>query len=111
MNKAQLIAAVACRGGYSKADAAVAVDVVLDAIVREVVAGGTVSVTGFGKIGSRVRSERIARNPSNGDRMQVPATRRVFFQPGQRFIDLVAGRKSLSDSGNSIKKAPKTPRR
>lgn len=47
MNKAQLVEAIADKVG-GRQNAAEAVDAVLDAMVRAVVAGERVSVTGFG---------------------------------------------------------------
>ncbi|WP_254711235.1 HU family DNA-binding protein, partial [Streptomyces lunaelactis] len=103
VNKAQLVEAVAPQTG-GRAQAVTAVDAVLDAIVRAVVAGDTVSVTGFGTLQARDRDPRIARNPQTGDEVKVPATRVLRFRPGARFKDLVVGRKPLPATGNSIQK-------
>ena len=51
MNKAQLVEAIADKMG-GRQQAADAVDAVLDAIVRAVVGGDRVSVTGFGSFGT-----------------------------------------------------------
>nr|WSZ96807.1 HU family DNA-binding protein [Streptomyces sp. NBC_00857] len=109
MNKAQLVEVLSDRMG-GKDQAAMAVEHVLDAIVRAVVAGDTVSVTGFGTIGSRVRAGRVSHNVATGTVMRTSPTRVPCFRPGTRFKDLVAGRKPLPNVGNSIQKAPKSPR-
>jgi DNA-binding protein HU-beta len=109
VNKAQLVEAIADKTG-GRRKAATAVDAVLDAIVRAVVAGETVSITGFGSLQALDRDPRIARNPQTGDRVTVPATRALRFRAGTQFKDYVAGRKPLPASGNSVQKAPKTPR-
>ncbi|MEU7640970.1 HU family DNA-binding protein [Streptomyces sp. NPDC039016] len=109
MNKTQLIEAVTDKTG-SRATAAVAVEAVLDTIVRSVVAGETVSITGFGALLPQDRKARTARNPQTGDTVKVAATRVVKFRPGTRFQNLLTGRTPMPDSGNCIKKAPKTPR-
>lgn len=109
MNKAQLIEAVADTTG-SRASATLAVESVLDAIVRAVVDGDTVSVTGFGSIGPVYRRARIGRNPQNGEQVRVPLTRVPRFRAGERFKDLVAGRRPLPADGNCIQKDPKTSR-
>lgn len=109
MNKAQLVEAIKGKVG-GRRDAADAVDAVLDAIVRAVVAGDTVSLTGFGAIEPRHRPGRVARNPQTGEQVYVPPACVPHFRAGVRFKDLVAGRKLLPASGNSIQKAPKTPR-
>lgn len=109
MNKAQLVKAIAPQVG-GRAKAATAVDAVFDAIVRAVVAGDTVSVTGFGSLQARDLEPRVGRNPQTGEAAKRSATRVVRFRPGARFKDLVTGRKPLPATGNSIQKAPKTPR-
>jgi DNA-binding protein HU-beta len=109
VNKAQLIEAVTDKGGHHLTPTE-AVESVLDAIVRAVVADEAVSVTGFGSITPHDRPARVAHNPQTGATVHVDATRIVRFRPGARFRDLVAGRAALPADGNSIKKAPKTPR-
>ncbi|MFJ9617813.1 HU family DNA-binding protein [Streptomyces noursei] len=109
MNKAQLVEAVEDQIG-SRSAAATAVDAVLDAIVRAVVEGETVSVTGFGSFAARDRGARVGRNPRTGVEVHVPATRVVRFAPGRKFKDLVSGRAPLPASGNAFRKAGKSPR-
>lgn len=106
MNKAQLIEKVAESLGSHPA-AKEAVEVVLDVIVREVVAGGRVSITGFGALESVPVARRKRRNPMTGEMVMVKATRRVRFRAGQNFLDLTAGRKKLPKKGSAIKKALK----
>jgi DNA-binding protein HU-beta len=106
VNKAQLVEAVAEQLGGRKA-AAEAVDAVLDTMVRAVVAGDRVSVTGFGTFEKVERSARFARNPQTGERVKVKKTSVPRFRPGQGFKDLVSGSKKLPKEGPSVKKAPK----
>ncbi|MGA5704271.1 HU family DNA-binding protein [Peterkaempfera bronchialis] len=106
MNKAQLVEAVAEQLGGRRA-AAEAVDAVLDTIVRAVVAGDRVSVTGFGTFEKVDRSARFARNPQTGEKVRVKKTSVPRFRPGQGFKDLVSGSKKLPKEGPSVKKAPK----
>ncbi|KQV17785.1 HU family DNA-binding protein [Kitasatospora sp. Root107] len=106
MNKAQLVEAVAEQLGGRKA-AAEAVDAVLDTMVRAVVAGDRVSVTGFGTFEKVDRSARFARNPQTGEKVKVKKTAVPRFRPGQGFKDLVSGSKKLPKEGPSVKKAPK----
>ncbi|NEB71400.1 HU family DNA-binding protein, partial [Streptomyces fulvissimus] len=71
-------------------NAAEAVDAVLDAMVRAVVAGERVSVTGFGSFEKVDRPARYARNPQTGERVRVKKTSVPRFRAGQGFKDLVA---------------------
>jgi len=107
VNKAQLVEAIADKVG-GRQQAADAVDVVLDAIVRAVVAGDRVSVTGFGSFEKVDRPARYARNPQTGERVRVKKTSVPRFRAGQGFKDLVSGSKKLPKGGEvSVKKAPK----
>ncbi|MBL1092898.1 HU family DNA-binding protein [Streptomyces sp. NPDC001739] len=107
MNKAQLVEAIADKLG-GRQNAADAVDAVLDAIVRAVVSGDRVSVTGFGSFEKVDRPARYARNPQTGERVRVKKTSVPRFRAGQGFKDLVSGSKKLPKGGEvSVKKAPK----
>lgn len=107
MNKAQLVEAIADKVG-GRQSAAEAVDAVLDAIVRAVVAGERVSVTGFGSFEKVERPARYARNPQTGERVRVKKTSVPRFRAGQGFKDLVSGSKKLPRGGEvAVKKAPK----
>ncbi|WP_129306343.1 HU family DNA-binding protein [Streptomyces sp. L2] len=107
MNKAQLVEAIADKMG-GRQQAADAVDAVLDAVVRAVVAGDRVSVTGFGSFEKVDRPARYARNPQTGERVRVRKTSVPRFRAGQGFKDLVSGSKKLPRGGEvSVKKAPK----
>ena len=106
MNKAQLVEAIQDQLG-GRQQAADAVDVVLDAIVRAVVAGERVSVTGFGSFEKVERPARYARNPQTGERVRVKKTSVPRFRAGQGFKDLVSGAKKLPKNDIAVKKAPK----
>ncbi|MFE4411852.1 HU family DNA-binding protein [Streptomyces sp. NPDC093064] len=106
MNKAQLVEAIADKMG-GRQQAAEAVDAVLDAVVRAVVAGDRVSVTGFGSFEKVDRPARYARNPQTGERVRVKKTSVPRFRAGQGFKDLVSGSKKLPKHDIAVKKAPK----
>jgi len=106
VNKAQLVEAIADKMG-GRQQAADAVDAVLDAIVRAVVAGDRVSVTGFGSFEKVDRPARYARNPQTGERVRVKKTSVPRFRAGQGFKDLVSGTKKLPKNDIAVKKAPK----
>lgn len=106
MNKAQLVEEVAEQLG-GRGAAARAVDAVLDTIVRQVVAGNRVTVTGFGTFEKRPRKARYARNLHTGERVTVEATEVPRFRAGVGFKRLVSGAKPLPVTGPAVRKAPK----
>src|SRR5690606_34036632 len=106
VNKAQLVEAIQDQLG-GRQQAADAVDAVLDAIVRSVVQGERVSVTGFGSFEKVERPARYARNPQTGERVRVKKTSVPRFRAGAGFKDLVSGAKKLPKNDVAVKKAPK----
>ncbi|MEO3768016.1 HU family DNA-binding protein [Streptomyces sp. B8F3] len=106
MNKAQLVEAITDKMG-GRQQASDAVDAVLDAIIRAVVSGERVSVTGFGSFEKVERPARYARNPQTGERVRVKKTSVPRFRAGQGFKDLVSGSKRLPKHDTAVKKAPK----
>lgn len=106
MNKAQLIEAVADKMG-GRQQAADAVEAVLDAIVRAVVKGERVLVTGFGSFEKVDRPARYARNPQTGERVRGKKTSVPRFRAGQGFKDLTTGSKKLKKGTPAVRKAPK----
>ncbi|MFJ1706814.1 HU family DNA-binding protein [Kitasatospora sp. NPDC088346] len=106
VNKNTLIERLAPQLGGRRA-ATAAVEAVLDTIVRAVVAGDTVSVTGFGAFEPVEHASRLARNPQTGEKVKVPARRVPRFRPHERFKDLADSRRALPMAGSSIRKDPK----
>ncbi|MGE5636855.1 MAG: HU family DNA-binding protein [Nocardioidaceae bacterium] len=90
MNKKELVEQVADRAGLGRGDAAGAVEAALEAIERELAAGGEVSITGFGRFSVSERGPRQARNPQTGEPIQVPAGRAPRFSAGAKLKQAVA---------------------
>lgn len=89
MNKAELIEAVADRGGFSRAEASRAVEATFEAITRALRKGEKVAVVGFGNFGVRKRAARMGRNPKTGAPIRIPAGRSPGFKAGKALKDAV----------------------
>lgn len=84
MNKRGLVAVCAPRlGGRVAAEAAV--EAIFDAIVRELVAGGHVVLTGFRTFEAVERRPRMGRNPFTGEPVAIPPRRVAVFRPAKMF--------------------------
>jgi DNA-binding protein HU-beta len=70
MNKAQFIAALAPHFNDSKKEAAHAVDIVFDTIIRNLAKGEDVMINDFGKFKKVDRKARMGRNPFTRSRLQ-----------------------------------------
>ncbi len=89
MNKAQLIDAVAEKSDLTKAQAARAVDAVIEAITETLQEGEQVSLIGFGTFLVRERAARTGRDPRTGATINIPAAKVPAFRPGKALKDAV----------------------
>lgn len=89
MNKNDLVAAVADSAELSKADAAKAVDGVLEAITGQLKDGGEVRIVGFGTFSVSQRAASTGRNPQTGATIQIPASNQPKFKAGKALKDAV----------------------
>ena len=96
MNKADLIKELEKTLGNRKA-ANDALETVLDTIVREVVRGGKVAITGFGTFDRAERAARTGRNPHTGTSVRIPKSKSPRFRPGTAFKGFT--KKPISDGG------------
>ncbi len=89
MNKAELIDSVASAASLSKADAAKAVDALIDVVADTLKKGDQVTVVGFGTFLVRKRDARSGRNPRTGETIQIPASNVPSFKAGKALKDAV----------------------
>lgn len=80
MNKAEFIKAVAQKVDATQKLTGEFVDAVFATITEELVDGGEVSITGFGKFSVTERASREGRNPSTGETIVIPASNSVKFK-------------------------------
>lgn len=89
MNKADLIAHVATHANLNKADAASAVEAVLDGVTSALKNDDAVSLVGFGTFSVVERAARTARNPRTGEPIEVAASKAPKFKAGKALKDAV----------------------
>ena len=102
MNKAQFIAYVAPHFGDNKKEAARAIDIVFDSIVRNISKGEDVMINDFGKFKKVDRAARKGRNPFTGETIQIKASKKVRFLPAKALKEVISGARKLEA-------APKPP--
>lgn len=87
MNKNELIDAVAASTQQPRANAAQAVDAVLDAIAGALKQNQQVVLVGFGTFTVKERAARTGRNPKTGEEIRIPASRAPGFKAGKALKD------------------------
>ncbi len=103
MNKTQFIASLAPHFNGSKREAAHAVDIVFDSIVRTMHKGEDVTINDFGKFKKVDRKARKGRNPFTGETIQIKASKKVRFLPAKALKEIIAGARKI---GAAPKPAP-----
>ena len=83
MNKNELVASIAEKLGGTKKDAEAALNATLDSITEAAVAGDKVQLVGFGTFEVRERAARTGHNPSNGEAIEIAASKALCFKGGK----------------------------
>ncbi len=95
MNKSELIEATAKAADISKAAAERALSSMIEAVVKAVAKGDTVTLVGFGTFKSAKRAARTGKNPKTGEPLKIAATTVPKFSAGAGFKAAVAGKKAV----------------
>ena len=84
VTKADLVKTIAAEFGYSKTEARASVDAFFEALTEAIVEGNRIEARGFGAFTVKQSNAKAgARNPKTGERVYVPARRKVAFKPGR----------------------------
>ena len=90
MNKAELVAAVAEKTGFTKKDAEVAINACNHCIEDALVNGDKVQLIGFGTFETRERKARQGRNPRKPEEViKIEASKAPVFKAGKALKDSV----------------------
>jgi nucleoid DNA-binding protein len=89
VTKADLVSLIVERTGVSKAAAGRLVNELLGLFTDELLSGGSVFLSGFGKFKVINKAPRRGVNPSNGEMIMHPARRAVVFRSSSKLKELV----------------------
>lgn len=89
MNKTELIAAVAEKGGLTKVEAKKAVEATVAAVTEALAQGDKVSLIGFGTFAVAEKGERTGINPRTKETITIAARKTVKFKQGAELADAV----------------------
>jgi len=93
MNKAGLIEKIAAEAAVTKKQAEEMLGTMVKTIIKELKAGGEVTITGFGTFLSRTRHARggvIPQRPN--ERIQIPEVKVAKFKTGKTLKDALKGK-------------------
>ena len=87
--KKDLVEKFAAEFDITKKDANQQVDFIFDSIIKELVAGNSVSIKDLGKFEIKHRDARIAINPATLEKVEVPAKNTVTFRASAKLKEAV----------------------
>ena len=91
MNTSELISKIAEAHDVSKAQAKTLIDAFLKELIAEAATGGEISLPGFGKFKVKESPEREGRNPANGEKIKIAASKKLSFVPAKAIKDALNG--------------------
>lgn len=91
MNSTELAAKLADAHGVNKTQAKAIVDSFLKEIVAAAASGDEVSLPGFGKFKLKETPEREGRNPANGEKIKIAASKKLTFISAKAVKDQLNG--------------------
>ena len=83
MNSSELVTILAETHDVTKAQAQAILDSVLKGIVSGAASDGEVSLPGFGKFKLKTSPAREGRNPANGEKIKIAASKKLSFSPAK----------------------------
>ena len=91
MNSSELATIVAEAHDLPKAQAQAILDSVLKSILKAAASDDEVSLAGFGKFKIKASPEREGRNPANGEKIKIAASKKLSFSPAKAVKDVLNG--------------------
>src|SRR5271154_4075471 len=98
MNSSELVTIVAEAHDISKAQVQAILDSVLKSIVKAAASDDEVSLAGFGKFKIKASPEREGRNPANGEKIKIAASKKLSFSPAKAVKDVLNAGTRAPDS-------------
>ncbi len=109
MNKAELANRIAARLNLPKKTAEDVVELFEEIITAELVAGGEVTIAGFGTFSARERAGRKGVNPQNpSETIDIPSVTVPKFKAGKALKDSLKGKRKVGASSTAPAAAPTT---
>lgn len=91
MTKRQLINQVVTTTSGTKADVEQTFDAIVEKTIQALTAGEKVELRGLGILEAKETKARAGRNPSTGEAVVIPASRRASFRPSKELKQRLAG--------------------
>ena len=87
MNKTELVAAIAEKIDFSKADLERALKAFIETVEKALKKGDKVQLVGFGTFEVKKTAARTGHNPRTGEKLKIKASKTPKFKAGKAFKD------------------------
>lgn len=87
MNKKEVARRVADKLNMSAADMEVIFDAINSEVVTALARGDRITIWNFGRIETRMSSERVGRAFATGETIKIPPRRKVIFTPSPTLVE------------------------
>jgi len=91
VNTAELAAKIAEAHDIGKTQAKTLIEAFLKELVAEAAGGAEIALPGFGKFKVKETPAREGRNPANGEKIQIAASRKLTFAAAKAVKDTLNG--------------------
>jgi DNA-binding protein HU-beta len=109
VNKAELVEEIAAATKLEPKDVSRMMEALIATVVRAVMRGDKVVLSGFGTFHRRTRARRTARDIWGDQPLAVPATNVPAFKPGKPFREVVARRRGGPHRTDVSRRKPAPP--
>ena len=89
MKKEELVAAIAERSNFTKADIKKFLDAYIEVVTLALQSGEEVQLMGFLGMSVVERAERVGRNPRSGEEITIPASKVIKFVTGKQLKEAI----------------------
>jgi DNA-binding protein HU-beta len=93
LNTSDIAAKIADAQDISKVKAKTLIDAFLNEVISAAAGGAEIALPGFGKFKVKETPEREGRNPANGEKIKIAASRKLSFAPAKAIKDALNSEK------------------
>lgn len=104
MNKAELIKSMAIKSGLTQKSTTLSLEAFMSVVQETLVSGDSITLVGFGTFDVQERAARIGRNPSNGQEINIAASRSPKFKPGKGLKEAIPQPKAQIKTTKKVSK-------
>lgn len=89
LTRADIVKALYSEIGLSHSESSELLEAIIHHMSSALLRGEDVKLTGFGKFSTRLKNERVGRNPKTGKAVMISERRVVVFRPSRKLQDRV----------------------